>query len=267
MSRALGGEKEYYRIQKKRPMPVRWMAPEIFKTGKWTVATDVWAYGMLLYEIFSYGKLPFADTESTQVLAILMAVESGSVVAPPPASPMAVGVLLQDCVSMPPAARPTFEIVADRTDPTQWPALLDGGLFDPARAPRRLTLSSGRAASDDSRGRKPGKARKHTHVDSRVLLEAVPGMTTELQPTAGSAQKAAAAEPSRRVADVRAGAGISEELGVSTPAGEYVNLPSKEAQFGRAGSGRSGASVGAKEAWMAHYDSDDDDDDADDYHI
>lgn len=38
-------------------LPVKWMAPESIFQGMYTMKSDVWAYGILLWEIFSLGNL------------------------------------------------------------------------------------------------------------------------------------------------------------------------------------------------------------------
>lgn len=40
-------------------LPVRWTAPEALESRKFSTATDVWAYGVLLYEIFTNGGMPY----------------------------------------------------------------------------------------------------------------------------------------------------------------------------------------------------------------
>ena len=40
-------------------LPVRWMSPESVKYGRFTAESDVWAYGVVLWEIFSFGKQPY----------------------------------------------------------------------------------------------------------------------------------------------------------------------------------------------------------------
>ena len=37
--------------------PVRWMAPETLTTGSHTIHSDVWAFGVLMWEVFSYAAL------------------------------------------------------------------------------------------------------------------------------------------------------------------------------------------------------------------
>ncbi len=43
--------------------PVRWMAPESLHSGRVTTASDVWAYGVVLWEIFSVGSFPYEGKE------------------------------------------------------------------------------------------------------------------------------------------------------------------------------------------------------------
>lgn len=49
-------------------LPVRWMAPESLVDGLFSPMTDIWSYGILLYEIITFGNIPFQELSNNQVL-------------------------------------------------------------------------------------------------------------------------------------------------------------------------------------------------------
>uniref|UniRef100_A0A224XI24 Gamma-aminobutyric acid type B receptor subunit 2 n=1 Tax=Panstrongylus lignarius TaxID=156445 RepID=A0A224XI24_9HEMI len=61
-------ENDYYRFNRKGMLPVRWMAPESLALGVFTPASDVWSYGVLLYEVITFGNFPFQGMSNNQVL-------------------------------------------------------------------------------------------------------------------------------------------------------------------------------------------------------
>ncbi|KAH9366071.1 hypothetical protein HPB48_000511 [Haemaphysalis longicornis] len=50
---------DYYRVQSKSLLPVRWMPPESILYGRFTTDSDVWSFGVVLWEVFSYGLQPY----------------------------------------------------------------------------------------------------------------------------------------------------------------------------------------------------------------
>ena len=48
-------------------IPVRWTAPEALQHRKFSAASDVWSYGILLWEIMSFGDRPYWDWNNYDV--------------------------------------------------------------------------------------------------------------------------------------------------------------------------------------------------------
>uniref|UniRef100_A0A1B6C8X6 receptor protein-tyrosine kinase n=2 Tax=Clastoptera arizonana TaxID=38151 RepID=A0A1B6C8X6_9HEMI len=67
MTRLLG-QKDYYKFNRKGMLPVRWMAPESLGLGIFTTSSDIWSYGVLLFEIITFGSFPFQGMSNYQVL-------------------------------------------------------------------------------------------------------------------------------------------------------------------------------------------------------
>ena len=59
---------EYYRMKNSAPLPIRWMAIESLEDGLFTNATDLWSFGIVLWEIASFGKLPYSRMENFEVV-------------------------------------------------------------------------------------------------------------------------------------------------------------------------------------------------------
>lgn len=62
------GDYECYQFTRKGMLPVRWMAPESLFSGVFTPASDMWAYGVVLYEIVTFGCTPWYGKSNTQVV-------------------------------------------------------------------------------------------------------------------------------------------------------------------------------------------------------
>lgn len=54
-----------------RLLPVRWMSPESVMYGRFTLESDVWSYGIVLWEIYSLGKQPHFGHSNEEVSTVV----------------------------------------------------------------------------------------------------------------------------------------------------------------------------------------------------
>ncbi|KAI6223763.1 Tyrosine-protein kinase receptor [Aphelenchoides fujianensis] len=59
---------EYYRLNGEDLLPLRWLSPEAAMDGVFTSKSDVWAYGILLWEVLTLGDRPYNQWGNTRVL-------------------------------------------------------------------------------------------------------------------------------------------------------------------------------------------------------
>ena len=60
-------DEDHYYKSKGGMIPVKWTAPEAVLYKKYTTKSDVWSYGMVMYEIWSLGHKPFEDVSVEEV--------------------------------------------------------------------------------------------------------------------------------------------------------------------------------------------------------
>lgn len=48
--------------------PLKWYAPESYNYGTFSHASDVWSFGVTLWEMYTYGKQPYGDRKGSEVL-------------------------------------------------------------------------------------------------------------------------------------------------------------------------------------------------------
>ncbi|XP_021263363.1 tyrosine-protein kinase Fes/Fps isoform X2 [Numida meleagris] len=88
-----------------KQIPVKWTAPEALNYGRYSSESDVWSFGILMWEAFSLGAVPYANLSNQQTRE---AVEQGVRLEPPEQCPEDVYRLMQRCWEYDPRRRPSF---------------------------------------------------------------------------------------------------------------------------------------------------------------
>ncbi|XP_035790294.1 insulin-like receptor [Anopheles albimanus] len=98
-------ETDYYRKGTKGFLPVRWMAPESLKDGLFSSSSDVFSYGVVLWEMATLASQPYQGLTNDQVLRYVI---DGGVMERPENCPDKLYDLMRSCWHHRPSARPTF---------------------------------------------------------------------------------------------------------------------------------------------------------------
>ncbi|XP_045769194.1 insulin receptor-like isoform X2 [Maniola jurtina] len=104
-------ETDYYRKGTKGLLPVRWMSPESLKDGVFSSSTDVWSYGVVLWEMATLAMQPYQGLSNEQVVRYVV---EGGVMERPEHCPDRLYELMRACWAHRAALRPSFlQLVAD----------------------------------------------------------------------------------------------------------------------------------------------------------
>ena len=113
---------QYYRVEGKAALPIRWMAPECMYYGKFTMATDIWSFGVTLWEIFSFAReSPYSEMADPDVIeaacAHLQDNRGFPYLPQPEYCPDDVyDKLILACWAKNPSHRPTFELLSKQLE-------------------------------------------------------------------------------------------------------------------------------------------------------
>ncbi|CAG0882476.1 unnamed protein product, partial [Darwinula stevensoni] len=101
---------DYYRKGGKAMLPVKWMPPEAFLDGIFTSKTDVWSFGVLLWEVMSLGYMPYPGRGNQEVMEL---VTRGGRLEAPKGCPLPVYRLMQQCWHAVSERRPGFASIIE----------------------------------------------------------------------------------------------------------------------------------------------------------
>ncbi|XP_046852033.1 cytoplasmic tyrosine-protein kinase BMX-like [Xenia sp. Carnegie-2017] len=91
--------------------PIKWAAPEVIMYNRFSSKSDIWAYGILMWEVFSGGMSPYASYGNPQVVSYIM---SGKRLKKPESCRSGIYTIMKDCWLECPDHRPSFGIVIRR---------------------------------------------------------------------------------------------------------------------------------------------------------
>ncbi|MGH0178526.1 UNVERIFIED_CONTAM: hypothetical protein FKN15_077728 [Acipenser sinensis] len=102
---------DYNKLIGNNPFPIRWMSPEAIMYGQFSVDSDIWSYGVVLWEIFSYGLQPYCGYSNQDVIEM---VRNRQVLPCPDDCPAWIYTLMLECWNEFPARRPRFKDIHTR---------------------------------------------------------------------------------------------------------------------------------------------------------
>ncbi|XP_035275039.1 NT-3 growth factor receptor-like isoform X2 [Anguilla anguilla] len=97
---------DYYRVGGHTMLPIRWMPPESIMYRKFTTESDVWSFGVILWEIFTYGKQPWFQLANNEVIECIT---QGRVLERPRVCPKEVYDIMLGCWQREPQQRLTIK--------------------------------------------------------------------------------------------------------------------------------------------------------------
>ncbi|XP_062870169.1 tyrosine-protein kinase SYK [Trichomycterus rosablanca] len=111
LSKSLSLDRNYYLSEGRGKWPVKWYAPECMNFLKFSSKSDVWSFGVLMWEAFSYGQKPYKGMKGNEALQM---VERGERMAAPPNCPPEMYTLMLKCWTYKPDERLSFAVVEPR---------------------------------------------------------------------------------------------------------------------------------------------------------
>ncbi|XP_062504451.1 uncharacterized protein LOC134181228 [Corticium candelabrum] len=102
--------KEYYRMGQGGELPIRWMALESLVYMTFDVKTDVWSYGVTLWEVMTLAQVPYPGRQNQDVIALL---RSGQRLERPENCPEEIYEIMSQCWDVYPESRPSFTSIVE----------------------------------------------------------------------------------------------------------------------------------------------------------
>eukprot|EP00064_Thunnus_orientalis_P015446 superscaffoldBa00002862_g15498 len=113
MSRVLEDDTEAAYTATGGKIPIRWTAPESIAYGKFSSASDIWSYGIVMWEVMSYGERPYWEMSNQDVI---LSIEEGYRLPAPMGCPVTLHQLMLHCWQKEANQRPRFNDVLSFLD-------------------------------------------------------------------------------------------------------------------------------------------------------
>ncbi|KAM4809831.1 tyrosine-protein kinase SYK [Rhinophrynus dorsalis] len=111
LSKAISSNENYYKAKSCGKWPVKWYAPECINFYKFSSKSDVWSFGVLMWEAFSYGQKPYKGMKGGEVLQMI---EAGKRMECPIKCPSEIYELMKLCWTYKIDDRPDFATVEQK---------------------------------------------------------------------------------------------------------------------------------------------------------
>ncbi|ELU04082.1 hypothetical protein CAPTEDRAFT_93615 [Capitella teleta] len=103
---------DYYRVNTaKRPLPVKWMAVESLESGKFDSKSDVWSFGVVMWELLTRGCQPYPDVDNFDIRTYILC---GNRMDRPDYAPDEMYLMMLECWADNPLSRPSFRKIYNR---------------------------------------------------------------------------------------------------------------------------------------------------------
>ncbi|KAK7126206.1 hypothetical protein R3I93_021555 [Phoxinus phoxinus] len=111
LSKALTEDENYYKAKGHGKWPLKWYAPECMNFLRFSSKSDVWSFGVLMWEAYSYGQKPYKGMKGNEVIQMI---ENGQRMSAPLNCPDEMYNLMMKCWTYKSDDRPGFSVVEPR---------------------------------------------------------------------------------------------------------------------------------------------------------
>ncbi|VDP38181.1 unnamed protein product [Soboliphyme baturini] len=102
-------ETEYFIGKQEEELPIRWSAPEVLRDKRFSVHSDIWSYGVVLWEIYTFAMVPYTGMSSSEVTELVL---NGGHLQPPDLATELIQRMMISCWNVQADNRPSFSEIS-----------------------------------------------------------------------------------------------------------------------------------------------------------